>query len=110
MFFIDSDVPKDRDGDAPKANGGTVVRCEDGLWTEQPSPKSPARRTLERAYPEGCRRLRDPSTSQRNFLAHLKIQRPDRASNSPVCRRLDEFARESVGKLVVLQVITLVFR
>jgi hypothetical protein len=21
--------------DAPKANGGTAVRCEDGLWTEQ---------------------------------------------------------------------------
>ena len=73
VLFIDSDVPKDcGDADALKALGVTVVRWEDGLRTEQAVTAVLGAARLSALIQKAVDLSDDPSSSQSNFLGHLK--------------------------------------
>lgn len=75
VLFIDSDVPKDcSDADALKAEGVSVVRWEDGLRTEQAVTEVLGAASLSALIQKAVDLSDDPSSSQRNFLEHLKTR------------------------------------
>ena len=70
--------------DAPKANGGKAVRCEDGLWTDQAIAGIRGGARVSALIQKAV----DVSEIRRHRKGLLRAPQaswPDRAANNPVC-------------------------